>query len=167
MPKKSITAEVNELRTMCVGDLVARYEELFGRRPRTKNRQHLWRRCAWKEQERRLGGLSGAARRRLDELIAELDLPLEGRTERADVGRHRHPNDPPIGTTLSRMWKGTEIRATAVEGGWECDGIVHRSLSAVAGTITGSHVSGPAFFGLTKRSRGLRMRRTHGGAESR
>ncbi len=151
MKQKPITAEINELRTMSVPALVARYEAVYGKPPRTKNRTWLWRRVAWKIQEARFGGLSGAARRKLDELIAELDLPLGGRTVRGDVRRHRHPNDPPVGTTISRTWKGTEILATCVEGGWECEGVVHRSLSAVARAVTGSHMSGRAFFGLTKR----------------
>ncbi len=151
MPKKSIAAEITELRAMSVAELVERYATAYGKPPRVKNRAWLWRRCAWKLQERRYGGLSGAAKRRLDELIAELDLPLNGRTVRARVGRTRHPDDPPIGTTLSRVWKGTEIRATAVEGGWEYEGVVYRSLSAAVKAITGSHASGPAWFGLTKR----------------
>ena len=76
---KSIPQVIQELRAMPVVELAARYEELFGRPPRNKNRQHLWRRCAWKEQERRLGGLSGAAKKRLDELASDLDLPLGAR----------------------------------------------------------------------------------------
>jgi hypothetical protein len=121
---KTIAQEIQELRAMPVADLVERYEALYGKPPRSKNRNHLWRRCAWKVQEARFGGLSTVAKRRLDELIAELDLPL-GRVEtvRRDVGRA----DPVAGTTLTRTWKNREITATAVDGGWECDGVVHRS----------------------------------------
>ncbi len=151
MPKKSIAMEINELRAMSVPALVERYEAAYGKPPRVKHRDWLWRRVAWRVQEKRFGGLSGAAKCRLDELIAELDLPLKGRTVRAGVGRHRRPNDPPIGTTLSRTWKGTEIRATAAEGGWEYEGVVYRSLSAVAREVTGAHWNGRLFFNLTKR----------------
>ena len=114
-----------------------------------KHRDWLWRRIAWKIQEQRFGGLSGVARRRLDELIAELDLPLgRAHTVREKIQRR---GDPPIGTTLTRMWKGQEVRVTAVDGGWEHEGVVLRSLSAVAKAVTGSHWNGRLFFGLTKR----------------
>jgi Protein of unknown function (DUF2924) len=147
---KTIAQEIQELRAMTVADLVERYEALHGRPPRVKNREHLWRRCAWKLQEQRFGGLSQVAKRRLDELIAELDLPLgNGRTVRTEAPR---TNDPIAGTTLTRVWKGREVQATKVEGGWECDGVVHGSLSAVARAVTGSRWNGKLFFGVTPRS---------------
>ena len=148
---------IAELRTLNVASLMERYEAAFGRPPRIKHREWLWRRIAWKVQEQRFGGLSTVAKRRLDELIAELDLPLgnNGTTVRGEVregrGGSRRPTDPVLGTTLTRTWKGREIAATRVEGGWEHDGVVYRSLSAVAKAVTGSHWNGRLFFGLTKR----------------
>ena len=150
-PRKSITQEIAELRAMGVPELAERYETVFGRPPRVKHRDWLWRRIAWKIQEQRFGGLSEVAKRRLDELIAELDLPLS--KERAVRGRLARPGDPPLGTTLTRVWKGREVRTTAVESGWEHDGVVHRSLSAVAKAVTGSHWNGRLFFGLKSRRR--------------
>ncbi len=149
-PRKSITQEIAELRAMGVPELVERYEAVHGKPPRVKHRDWLWRRIAWKVQEQRFGGLSEVAKRRLDELIAELELPLGQRTVNGKVARSR-PGDPPLGTTLTRVWKGQDVRTTAVEGGWEHDGVVHRSLSAVAKAVTGSHWNGRLLFGLTKR----------------
>ncbi len=153
MPKpkqKSIAAEIQGLRVMPVPDLVDRYETVFGKPQRVKHKDWLWRRIAWKVQEQRFGGLSEVAKKRLDELIAELDLPLAG--QRAVRGNVRNQNGQPVaGMTISRTWKGREIQATRTEQGWEHDGVVHRSLSAVVKAITGSHASGPAWFGLTKR----------------
>jgi hypothetical protein len=40
-----------------------------------------------------------------------------------------------------------------VEDGFEYDGKVHKSLSAVAKAITGAHWNGRLFFGLTARQR--------------
>ncbi len=149
---KSITEEIAELRSMKVPDLVVRYEAVFGNPPRVKHRDWLWRRIAWKIQEQRFGGLSEVAKRRLSELIAELELPLGQRTVNGKVARSR-PGDPPLGTTLTRVWKGQEVRTTAVDGGWEHDGVVYRSLSAVAKAVTGSHWNGRLFFRLTPRRR--------------
>ncbi len=151
-PRKSITQEIAELRAMGVPELAERYEAVFGKPPRVKHRDWLWRRIAWKIQEARFGGLSEVAKRRLDELIAELDLPLGQRTVNGKVARSR-PGNPPLGTTLTRVWKGQEVRTTAVDDGWEYDGVVHRSLSAVAKAVTGSHWNGRLFFGLKSRSR--------------
>ncbi len=155
MPKskqKSIAAEIQELRVMPVSELVDRYETVFGKPPRVKHKDWLWRRIAWKIQEQRFGGLSEVAKRRLDELIAELDLPLtDQRTVRGRVNGTARQGKPVAGTTLTRTWKGREIQVTRSEQGWEHDGVVYRSLSAVVKAITGSHASGPAWFGLTKR----------------
>jgi hypothetical protein len=138
---------IAELRALDVPSLVERYEAAFGTRPRVKHREWLWRRIAWQLQAQRYGGLSTVAKRRLDELIAELDVPLE-RGRRATGKLARQNGEPRLGTTLTREWKGREVAATRVESGWECGGVVHGSLSAVAKAVTGSHWSGPAFFGL-------------------
>jgi hypothetical protein len=52
------------------------------------------------------------------------------------------------GTRLLREWQGQTHHVTVVQGGFEYDGKMWRSLSAVARSITGTPWSGPAFFGL-------------------
>ena len=138
---------------MKVPELIERYRELYGRPPRVKRREHLWKRCAWKLQEQRFGGLSTVAKRRLEELIAEIDLPLGEQqwTVSGHLNGHVRPADHKVGTVFTRTWHGREVRSVAVEGGYECDGVVYRSLSAVAKAVTGSHWSGRRFFGLTQR----------------
>jgi hypothetical protein len=146
MSEKSIAEQIAELREMRVPDLMVRYEEVHGKPPRVKHREWLWRRIAWKIQEQKYGGLSIAARRRLDELIAELDLPF--RTAARTTTARLSTKQPVLGTMLCRTWRDREVRATAVEGGWEHDGVVYKTLSAVANAITGTHTSGPRFFGV-------------------
>ena len=134
---------------MSVSELLAEYEAVYGRRPRIKNRDWLWRRVAWKIQEDRFGGLSTVSKKHLDDLIAELDLPLASgvkATGKINAG-------PITGTLVRRTWKGREIEATRIETGWEYDGNVYRSLSAVAKAVTGSHWNGRLFFGLSQRSK--------------
>ena len=151
----SIAKEIESLRRMKVPDLVARYREVWGKEPRCKNREHLWKRIAWKIQEQRFGGLSKIAKQRLEELIAEIDLPLpeRRRTVAGTLKRSQKPGDPQVGTTLVREWKGQEIRVQVTENGYEYEGVVYRSLSAVAKAITGSHWNGKLFFGLTARKK--------------
>jgi hypothetical protein len=55
---------------------------------------------------------------------------------------------PIPGTVLTRQYKGHKIVVTVLENGFEYEGEVYRSLSAVAKAVTGSHWSGNLFFGL-------------------
>ena len=147
---KPIAEEIAELRRMPVADLVVRYEEVYGQRPRVKHREHLWRRIAWKVQEQRFGGLSGVAKKKLDALIADLGVPLVPEKPEPKKVVHRINGEPQVGTALVREWRGQEILATRTDEGWEWDGVLYRSLTAVAKAATGSHRSGRAFFGLTR-----------------
>lgn len=152
---RSIAAEIETLRAAPVADLVARYAEVYGRPPRVKHREWLWKRIAWKIQERRYGGLSEVAKRRLKELIADIDLPLEDRS-RTVTGALRRPagqTAPALGTVIVREWRGQEIRVTVVTDGFDWEGRVYRSLSAVARAVTGTKWNGRLFFGLSKRGK--------------
>ena len=152
---KSITQEIEALRRMSIPELLSRYEQLFGKPARVKNREHLWKRCAWRLQANRYGGLSKKAKDRLEGLIGEIDLPLgeKQRTVTGTIRRRAGGAEHKVGTIYTRIWKGHEIPAVAVEGGYEHDGIIFRSLSAIAKHVTGSHWSGRLFFGLTQRKK--------------
>ncbi len=149
----NIAGEIEELRGLPTPDLVERYRELWGKEPHCKHREHLWKRCAWKLQEQKFGGLSQVAKGRLEELIAEIDLPI-GERQTTVTGPLRSPTRAPkhqVGTVFTRTWKGREVRTVAVDGGYEYEGAMYRSLSAVAKAVTGSHWNGRLFFGLTER----------------
>jgi hypothetical protein len=62
--------------------------------------------------------------------------------------RPRDPAEPPVGTVLVRDWRGRQIRVTARDDGYEHEGQVFRSLSAVATHITGTKWNGRLWFGL-------------------
>jgi len=150
-----IEKEIEALRKMAVPELVARYREVYGKEPRVRNREWLWKRVSWRIQEMKFGGLSHLAKERLEQIIAELDVPLTER-QRSISGRLKRPgrsNDPPVGTILTRTWHGREIQVTVVDGGYEYDGVVHKTLTAAAKAITGSHWNGRLFFGLVKRKK--------------
>ena len=155
MNGRTIAQEIDELRGLDVPALVKRYETLFGKPPRCRNREHLWKRIAWKVQEQRLGGLSNVAKRRLEELITEIDLPI-GDGQRTVTGALCSRTPAPqhqVGTVFTRTWKGREVRTVAVDGGYEYEGAVYRSLSVVAKAVTGSHWNGRLFFNLTTRKK--------------
>ena len=55
------------------------------------------------------------------------------------------------GTVILREWDEREHRVTVnAHGQFEYEGQGFKSLTAVASHITGTHWSGPAFFGLAK-----------------
>lgn len=50
-----------ELSELTIGQLVAKYEKLFGEKCRSRNRRYVYRRVAWKMQADDEGGLSERA----------------------------------------------------------------------------------------------------------
>ena len=95
---------------------------------------------AWKVQERALGGLGAATRRRLGELAQEIERD-------GDVVRDRVARARP-GAKLIREWRGETHIVTVTDDGFEWRGRHWRSLSVIAREITGVHWSGPRFFGV-------------------
>jgi hypothetical protein len=53
---------------------------------------------------------------------------------------------PLPGTILTRWYKGQTLKVQVLRHGFEYQGQVYKSLSAVAKAITGSHTSGFLFF---------------------
>lgn len=154
-----MTEVIAELRGLPTSELVRRYADVYGKPPRVSNRQYLWKRIAWKIQEQRTGGLSEVAKQRLEELIAQIDIPL-GETTRTVTGRLRAAPAPAaeqnrdglhVGSSLVRDWKGQRIVLRVTDAGYEHAGVTYGSLSAAAQAITGSKWNGKLFFGLTKR----------------
>jgi hypothetical protein len=153
MTETRISAQIEELRRMARGELIDRYEQLFGHEPRLRNKQWLLKRCCWKTQEQHYGGLSEAAKAKLETLIAEVKFPLGRRRTVAAKINPRIRDDLAVGTVLTRMYRSEEIRVTIVENGFEWQGVVYGSLSAVARAVTGSRWNGKLFFGLATRKK--------------
>ena len=102
---------------------------------------------AWKWQADAYGGHSGAVKRRLAKLEADV---RQGRTmAQADAPTAPRPRLMP-GTRLLRVWKKERHEVQVTETGYLWRGAAYRSLSVIAREITGSRRSGPAFFGLRK-----------------
>ena len=72
----NIAKEVALLEQMTVGQLQDRYVEVFGEPVRSRHRQYLIRRIAWRLQANAEGGLSERALRRAEELAHDADVRL-------------------------------------------------------------------------------------------
>jgi hypothetical protein len=78
--------------------------------------------------------------------------------------RRRRLDDRPIaGTRLIREWDGVEHCVTVRHQDYEYEGRPYKSLSSVAGAITGTRWNGWTFFGLRKQRRRAVTRRRAGG----
>ena len=98
---------------------------------------------AWKLQEKVHGGLTAAQKRRLAGIAGELK-------EGGDLSENPVIRLKP-GLRLVREWRGETHDVLVLEDGFEWNGERRHSLSAIAREITGTHWSGPRFFGLKPR----------------
>jgi hypothetical protein len=142
--------QIVALRSLTVRELRERYLEEFGEETKSRNRQFLIKRIAFRLQERRHGCLSARALARAEELAR--DAPIRRRYPRplqAEKPSTRDPRLPPVGSVLKRSFGGTEHCVTVLEDAFEFNGASYRSLSAIARKIAGTSWNGYAFFALT------------------
>jgi hypothetical protein len=110
------------------------------------SRDLLIRALANQLQERSYGGVSRALQRRLRSLVRASENGMMA----VDPGLVLK-----AGTTLVRQWRGHTHTVLVHNDGFEHEGELYRSLTAIAERITEAHWSGPRFFGLTKHARAV------------
>lgn len=155
--------ELAALERMTVNELLEKHRIVFGEENRSRHKDFLRKRIAWRLQALAEGGLSERARKRAEELANDADIRIKmpasipvasdapHRTEVVKFVDDRDARLPQPGTVLVRKYRGQIARVTVMEHGFEFEGEIHRSLSAIAKAITGSHWNGMLFFGLTKK----------------
>ncbi|CAN5468733.1 DUF2924 domain-containing protein [soil metagenome] len=160
----TIDDQIDRLRGLTVGQLQAKYLDVFGEATNGHNKAWLVKRIAWRLQAKAEGDLSERARQRAEELANDADLRVTipkakpasttwERTKSAAVRFEDHDDRLPLpGTILSREYKGRTLHVRVLADGFEWDGQAYPSLSAVAKAITGSHVNGFHFFRLTRKA---------------
>lgn len=158
----NVGKELAELKGLTVAQLREKYREVFGEPTRAGNKDFLFKRIAWRIQSLAEGDLSERARRRADLLARDADLrttaprgpsTATGRTGATGPETSAAPADeriPPPGAVLTRVYRGQTYHVVVHVGGFEYDGQVFRSLSAIAKMITGSHWNGLLFFKIAK-----------------
>jgi len=170
----NLADEIAALARRTVPELRERYAALFGEATIGKHKIWLVKRIAWRLQAVAEGELSERARQRALQLANDADLrlsppkPTSTGAEQTDanpsateepaatptpdgvptVPRYADVRLPAPGGTLARVYKGRHLEVTVLDRGFAHDGIVYRSLSAVAKAITGSHCNGYLFFRL-------------------
>ncbi len=142
----ALARQLAELESASPADLRARWERAHKHpAPKRASRDLLLRAVAYHIQEQAEGCLSKAALKRLAQLV----------DPKGNDGQPPRPAPPRLrpGTRLIREWGGAVHQVTISEDGFDYCGARYASLSRIAGEITGTHWSGPLFFGLRKTAR--------------
>ena len=139
---QAVEAEVAALGDLDLVAIREKWRTLFGNPP-PKSLRHafLVKACAYGIRTKAFGGLSAATKRRLREIAeaARLGKPTPSAPVRTKAG-----------TRLIRAWGGKTHVVTVVAGGFDYEAKTYKSLSAIAGAITGTSWNGRTFFGVAR-----------------
>lgn len=155
-----VAGQVASLQNLTREELAISWRKAHGSEP-PKSMRHdlLVQSAAWHLQTKHFGGLSPATRRALKAAMAEVEkgmapqaLPSSSTSAEADTvsaktARQDRRSVAP-GARLLRDWNGKTHVVDVIENGFVFQAKVYASLTAIAHQITGTHWSGPRFFGL-------------------
>jgi hypothetical protein len=132
----AIEAEVDQIRSLGVDALRARWRMVFGAvPPKGLSKDLIGRMIAYRIQEEAFGGLDRETVKFLDRLA---------RGEKPNELNRRLKT----GTVLVRGYNGERHTVTVVPDGFLWRDTTYSSLSIIAQAITGTKWNGPRFFGL-------------------
>ena len=123
-------------------ELLALWQKIFKTPPPKSISQPLLKAVlAFEIQAKRTGGLDRVTRQAIKR---ERTKPMKGQS----CVRKAATLKP--GSRLMREWNGITHHVEVTDGGYLWQARSYRSLSSIAQAITGTHWSGPRFFGLNK-----------------
>ncbi len=150
--KEDILSRILALKTASLLELQKEYSALYdGKKAPSNNETYLWQKIAYRIQELEYGGLPEDAKNKAKELAKEYDpinnktLRLNGTNKRCVLRDRRLPIP---GTVISKEYKGIDIQVKMLDKGFEYNGKVYKSLTAIAKEVTGSHWNGYLFFNI-------------------
>jgi hypothetical protein len=165
----AVLMEIENLRRASLATLREKFREVFQEETRSRHREHLFRRIAWRLQALAEGDLTERARGRALQIAQDAALRMVAPRDFFTVGgervgttlsdRNRRKQDsrlPLPGVLLSRKWKGRTILVEVLAQGFRYENQHYTSLSAIAVAVTGTRWNGLAFFGLTRAATGPR-----------
>ncbi|HEY1067609.1 MAG TPA: DUF2924 domain-containing protein [Pirellulales bacterium] len=162
----NVEKEVAVLLLMTTKELRIRYAEVFGEETRANHRKWLQKRIIWRMQALAEGDLTERAKQRAAELANDADVrttapkgkpasepttnPAPANVVTSVLVVRGDSRVPPPGSVVTREYKGRHLRVMVLPNGFDFEGKVFRSLSAVAKAVTGQHCNGYHFFRLQK-----------------
>ena len=155
--REAVLSKVLALQNLSLAELRQQHSQLFpDEKAAPANKAYLQRRLAYRLQEHAFGGLSRQTEERLQQLIQQHDPINHKSSGSAPVSHESTPKAKPLrdrrlpipGTVLTKTYKGTQLQVRVLVKGFEFQGKMYRSLTAIAKIITGMHWNGYLFFGL-------------------
>ena len=141
----SIDDRLEWLRSLDPIALREEWRKLKGSDPPRLSRDLMLRSLAYDLQVKAFGGLSPSTLRKLEASYeATSEAPRNSEQQKSTLS---------AGARLVREWHGRTYSVEVTQEGFLFEGRTYRSLTEIARKITGSHWSGPRFFGLVKRGR--------------
>ena len=131
--------------TLSKTELHARWERLEGAKPPNIPIDLLRRLYAQRVREHAYGGIPDWVLVEFDRALVESRMPREKKR----VGSVRRSLS--VGTRLVREWNGKTISVEVRQEGYLYADKLYGSLSEIARAVTGTHWSGPRFFGIKRR----------------
>src|SRR5260370_41609809 len=89
--KDDTTRQIAQLRRLTVGGLRKKYLEVFGEESKSSNKPYLFKRIAYRIQEKKHGGLSERARQRAEALAAQAPVRRRPHLKAGSAGAARRP----------------------------------------------------------------------------
>lgn len=160
----SVYKEIKALDKMTAGELKNKILAVFGEQARSNHKDYLRKKIAWRIQANSEGGLSERAKQKAMEIANDADLRIRAPRIKANSGPDEHEARtinckivssedrrlPLPGTLLVREFRGVTHVVKVLDQGFEYESQRHKTLSAVARTITGTKWNGFLFFGIAK-----------------
>ena len=146
--KSILEQRIEGLQCISKPKLMAMWLEMFGTAAPNIDIRLLRQHLAVRLQSVTLGGLDDT----LQEELADLKKRLRRQGNILTTKKKQHAMiDLPIGTHLTRDYRGERHEVLVLAEGLEYRGQLYKSLTKIASVITkGGHWSGPVFFGLRK-----------------
>jgi len=149
--------QIMTLKNASISELQKKHSELFnGKKVPSNNKVYLWRKIAYRIQELEYGSVSAETQDKIQELITKYD-PVNNKSLRPNnvsdnpAKKTRLSRDkrlPIPGTVVTKEYKGIMLQVKILERGFEYNGKVYKSLTAIAKEVTGAHWNGFLFFQL-------------------
>jgi hypothetical protein len=150
--RNSVLRQLAALQEMSTEELKEKWRDLYGSDPPRFKKSFIQKRLAYRIQELFYGGISSQAEKKLSEAARSDPLCTLGKKSSVVMSTFRRTGRIAPGTRFVREWNDNRYEVIVRAEGFEYNGKIYRSLSAIASEITGTRWNGRVFFGLKTRS---------------
>ena len=143
--RTSVLRQLAALQNMKLPELQEKWRDLYGAEPPNFKSTFLKKRLAYRIQELFYGGLEESVKAKLKEIASN---EIKKAKSKVEVNGKILP-----GTRFVREWKGQVYETIVRDDGFEFNGQMYRSLSAIATKITGTRWNGRKWWGVPSKNK--------------